>query len=79
MKTYKELIHTVYFVEKKIINKGDLIYDNEKSIIGYFTGFGTNHGYIECENCNGNTYFVSGFATYIEGFGLKLNKDYKII
>lgn len=63
----------------KKINKGDLVYDDEEAIIGYFTGLGTNSGYIECENCNGNTYFVSGFDTYIEGFGLKLNKNYKII
>ena len=76
---YKKLLDTFYFIEKKIINKGELIYDNEKAIIGYFTGFCTKNGYIECENCNGNTYFVYGFATYIKGFGLKLNKDYKII
>lgn len=72
-------MHISHLVEKKIIKKGELVYDNEESVIGYFTGFGTNHGYIECENCNGNTYFVSGFGIYIKGFGLKLNKDYKII
>jgi len=71
---YNEIINL-----KKKINKGDLVYDDEGAIIGYFTGLGTYSGYIECENCNGNTYFVSGLATYIEGFGVKLKKDYKII
>ena len=63
------------------INKGDLIYDKENSIIGYYTGFVLNptykkSGYIECENNNGESYFVSGLATYIKGFGLKFTEDY---
>lgn len=72
-------MHISHLIGKKIIKIGDLVYDDEDAIIGYFTGFGTKHGYIECENCNGNTYFVSGFATYINGFGLKLDKNYSII
>lgn len=71
---YKEIINLI-----QKINKGDLVYDDEEALIGYFTGLCTYSGYIECENCNGNTYFVYGLATYTEGFGLKLNKDYKII
>ena len=76
---YKEI---VYFIQN--LNKGDLIYNKEKAIIGYYTGYGLEptyktSGYIECENCSGDTYFVSGLATYIKGFGVKFIQDYKIV
>lgn len=76
---YKEII---YFIQN--LNKGDFVYDKEESIIGYYTGYELNptyktSGYIECENYSGDTYFVSGLATYIEGFGVKFIQNYKII
>ena len=63
------------------IREGELIYDKNAAIIGYFTGYSTkptakSSGSIQYEVVNGNTGWVSGNAVYIEGFGVKFTEDY---
>jgi|TARA_B110000483_G_scaffold241649_1_gene325225 hypothetical protein len=63
------------------ISEGELIYDKDAAIIGYFTGFSTSptaksRGSIQYEVVNGDTGWISGNAVYIKGFGVKFTEDY---
>ncbi len=63
------------------IRQGELIYDKDASIIGYFTGYSTSptaksRGSIQYEVANGNTGWISGNAVYIKGLGVKFTEDY---
>jgi hypothetical protein len=63
------------------ISEGELIYDKDAAIIGYFTGFSTSptaksRGSIQYEVVNGDTGWVSGNAVYVKGLGVKFTDDY---
>lgn len=66
------------------MGKGDLVYDKYGSIIGYFTSYNPKSssdslGSIECENSQGESYWISGNAVYISCVGLKFIEDYKVM
>jgi hypothetical protein len=66
------------------MGKGELVYDKDSSVIGYFTSYNPNSsgdsvGSIECENSQGESYWISGNAVYISGIGLKFVEDYKVM
>jgi hypothetical protein len=63
------------------ISEGELIYDKDAAIIGYFTGFSTSptaksRGSIQYEVVTGDTGWVSGNAVYVKGLGVKFTDDY---
>jgi len=71
----------VYLVNK--IMNGDLIYDKNGVIIGYWTGYSTkpgvnSNGHVEINNKAGESYWVEGEAFFQVGFGLKFVADYII-
>ena len=58
---------------------GELIYDKDSAIIGYFIGYSTKptaKSPIQYEMANGDTGWISGNAVYIEGLGVKFTEDY---
>lgn len=75
-------VEIVYLSDRVCV--GELVYDKDSSIIGYFTGFDArpnadSYGAIECENTSGKVYWVSGRAEHVVGVGLKFVDDYHII
>tara|TARA_B110000495_G_C22851632_1_gene496597 strand:- start:476 stop:709 length:234 start_codon:yes stop_codon:yes gene_type:complete len=72
----KQIVYLTHY-----ISEGELIYDKDAAIIGYFTGFSTSptaksRGSIQYEVVNGDTGWISGNAVYIKGFGVKFTEDY---
>ena len=72
----KEIVYCVQSVKA-----GELIYDKDAAVIGYFTGYSTrptanSTGSVEFEVGNGNTGWISGKAVYVVGMGVKMVEDY---